>query len=268
MRTTLKISILLNLAALGGLVFFMVAGRTTNLAPAVSPPLAMDLNTSNLTLKFSTAGPVTPANLPPAGPPAFCWRQLDAKDYHVYVKNLRAIGCPEPTLRAIVTADVDSVYQNYGRELEQKLSGLENSAWPTQLNSFSSEQALKDALQKIPDEEALKIADLLGLQPAPVVAASPHGKPVSVPLAFQSVDLSALNLNEDQRRLIASLRQDFLQQIGGANQDPNDPAYLARWQKAQPEMDNILKSMIGTSAFQNYQLQAANNAHVEAAGRP
>jgi hypothetical protein len=77
-----------------------------------------------------------------------------------------------------------------------------------------------------------------------------------------------LNLNEDQRRLIASLRQDFLQQIGGANQDPNDPAYLARWQKAQPEMDNILKSMIGTSAFQNYQLQAANNAHVEAAGRP
>ena len=43
-------------------------------------------------------------------------------------------------------------------------------------------------------------------------------------------------------------------EIGGADQDPSDPAYRERWDNAQPETDNLLEGMIGSTAFQNYQL--------------
>lgn len=36
----------------------------------------------------------------------FDWQLVESGDYRTYVKNLRAIGCPEQTVRDIVTADV------------------------------------------------------------------------------------------------------------------------------------------------------------------
>lgn len=38
--------------------------------------------------------------------PKFDWRLVESEDYRTYVKNLRDIGCPEQTVRDIVTADV------------------------------------------------------------------------------------------------------------------------------------------------------------------
>jgi hypothetical protein len=79
-----------------------------------------------------------------------------------------------------------------------------------------------------------------------------------MPLVLQSIDLTTMNLSDDQKQVIADIRQSFLDQIGGTNQDPNDPAYLERWQQAQPEADSMLRGMLGTSFFQDYQLVANN----------
>lgn len=257
MKIAMKISVWLNLMVLAGSISFVMTKHKASPAPIIS-----DATPGSSAVKIEI-----PPDLRSTNPPPFRWSQLDADDYHVYVKNLRTIGCPEPTVRAIVSADVDSVYQNYRRDLDRKLAGLENSSWPAQLEAFNSEQKLKDEIQRIPAEEAAKIADLLGQKPVAIATLSPSIKPVAVPLVLQEVDLSALNLNESQKQLIASLRQDFIQQIGGLNQNPEDPDYLMRWQKAQPEMDDILKGMIGTSAFENYQLLAADS-HIEATPQP
>ena len=81
-----------------------------------------------------------------------------------------------------------------------------------------------------------------------------------LPLVFQEVDLSQLNLNPDQLQAIEDLRQRFLDEIGGLHQDPKDPAYRERWNKSQPEIDNDLRGMIGFADFQNYQIEAATVA--------
>ena len=39
----------------------------------------------------------------------FRWAQLEAEDYRDYVARLRAIGCPEQTIRDIIIADVDKL---------------------------------------------------------------------------------------------------------------------------------------------------------------
>ena len=36
----------------------------------------------------------------------FSWQELESQDYPTYIKNLRAVGCPEQTIRDIIIADV------------------------------------------------------------------------------------------------------------------------------------------------------------------
>lgn len=44
-----------------------------------------------------------------AGTNDFRWAQLESEDYREYILRLRAIGCPEQTIRDIVIADVDKM---------------------------------------------------------------------------------------------------------------------------------------------------------------
>jgi hypothetical protein len=40
----------------------------------------------------------------------FDWRQVESEDYRQYIVNLRAIGCPEKTIREIILADVNDLF--------------------------------------------------------------------------------------------------------------------------------------------------------------
>ncbi len=43
--------------------------------------------------------------------PAFHWSEIESPDYRTYIRNLRAIGCPEATIRDLITADLHALYQ-------------------------------------------------------------------------------------------------------------------------------------------------------------
>lgn len=45
----------------------------------------------------------------------FDWRTVESEDYKQYVANLRAIGCPEKTLRDIIMADVTDLFRQRAR---------------------------------------------------------------------------------------------------------------------------------------------------------
>jgi LysM repeat protein len=47
----------------------------------------------------------------------FTWRDLESTNYEFYVLNLRGIGCPEPTVRDIIVADVNQMYARKRQEL-------------------------------------------------------------------------------------------------------------------------------------------------------
>jgi len=259
MKTALKISLVSNVGLLAGLIFVSSGLKQ----PREAAPVVAAAGT-----KAEAAAPLSAA-LPPATPIAahvepvpFRWSQLWAKDYHIYVKNLRAAGCPEATVRAIVTADVHALFEPRAEALQKELSDLAHGSWSAQLANYDSEQALKARLCALPDQEAAEVADLLGLKPAPVEVAATiqpvrrRQRPVSPPLAFQNVDLSALNLSDNQKQAIANIQADFLQRVGGVDQDPNDPAYQARWRQAQPEADNMLMAQLGANGYAQYQALA------------
>jgi len=119
-----------------------------------------------------------------------------------------------------------------------------------------------DQVNPSPSKEAEPASERPVTSQTPPVIQSPNRsqqRPV-LPLVFQEVDLTQLNLNPDQLEAIEDLRQRFLDEIGGLHQDPKDPRYRERWNQSQPQIDDDLRGMIGFAAFQNYQIEAATLA--------
>ena len=58
----------------------------------------------------ATAGKSAPQPAITSRPAPFNWRQVESPDYKEYVANLRAIGCPEKTIKEIIIADVNDLF--------------------------------------------------------------------------------------------------------------------------------------------------------------
>jgi hypothetical protein len=185
----------------------------------------------------------------------FRWSQLESTDYRNYIANLRSIGCPEQTIRDIITADVDSVFaRRRDRLIGSTPSGL-----------------VKDGLSALRQQEDQFLTTLLGSQSdkAAEVAVAPETVPLrrarnrdavpALPLVLQNVDLTGLKLNSSQMEVVENLRREFRLEIGSAS-DPNDPAYRERWLAAQHESDSLLQGMLGTDIYMNYLGLAANQS--------
>ena len=283
MKTALKISFLVNLVLLAGLVS-MRTGREVSPAPMVAG------GNPDREQPIRIAALVAPPAKQLAQPEPFHWSQLESSDYNTYVKNLRRIGCPEATLQAIVAADVDSVYRERNDDLRQKLAGYEQLSWEDKLKAYNAKQAWLAELQTLPAAKKSQMDNLLatpaGSAPASVqatVAAASSGTPTvfpgtaplatstlvqhhdtqpipELPLVYHDVDLSTLNFNEQQIQTVHELRQTFVEEIGGPNQDPADPDYLQRWLKAQSDVDNLAKGMLGVMPWQTYQIAVMNQS--------
>jgi hypothetical protein len=257
--TLLKFSVWLNLFLLAGwLVSASLASKKTPPgAPAVPPA------TRPAVQARSTA-------------PPFRWQQLEStNDYRTYVANLRAAGCPEATIEDIVRGDARRAFEFKRHQLG--LDGSGSGVW-----SLARERALTASLlgqaataetfagnASGPGTEtrgpgtagnvALRDSSTVPgpMQTFPLKQPSPAGRktrPV-YPVAFREVNLAALGFNAAQKAAVDQVRQQFVSDIGGANQNPADPAYLARWQSAQSRADDLLRGLLGNQAFMAYQQQ-------------
>jgi hypothetical protein len=230
MNSRLVLSLLANL--LLGLLAFVLILRRPVTPPVPAPVVA--------------AAPVRVAAPTPA---PFRWSQLESSDdYRVFLTNLRAIGCPENIVRAIALEDVQEVFAFKRRALH--LTETETGPW-----SHPAELALANRLLGYPAAPATVAAQ----SPAPesVPRLPPPQRAPEMPLVLAPVDEQKLPLTDEQKQVMAQLQQRFLDEIGGPDQDPNDPAYLQRWQKAQTEVNDTLRGLLGSKFFVQLQVQAA-----------
>jgi len=51
---------------------------------------------------------------------AFKWKDVESSDYRVYMANLRAIGCPEQTVRDVVSADLLQLFSDRAKEIRKQ----------------------------------------------------------------------------------------------------------------------------------------------------
>ena len=78
---------------------------------------------------------------------------------------------------------------------------------------------------------------------------------VPIPLAFRPLPPEAAAANPELTPAVQDLQQDFVQAMGGPNQDPNSPEYLQRWIAAANRLDDQYHVLVGDSIFLAEQMQ-------------
>ena len=105
----LTISVVLNVALLL-VVFYQRQNPSPNPAPDL--PAA-----GRVPVKIpGRPAPAAPGN----SVPMFNWKSVESDDYKVYIQQLRAIGCPEDTIRDLLSADVRKLYEAKRAETRPK----------------------------------------------------------------------------------------------------------------------------------------------------
>ncbi|MBA4148209.1 MAG: hypothetical protein H0X66_08835 [Verrucomicrobia bacterium] len=87
------------------------------------------------------------------------WRAVESDDYATYIENLRAIGCPENTIRDIIIADVN---YHYAQRRDRQTLTKDFSWWrsDSEGSELSQRQQSLEALER---ERRLLLTELLGL---------------------------------------------------------------------------------------------------------
>jgi hypothetical protein len=80
-----------------------------------------------------------------------------------------------------------------------------------------------------------------------------HDTRITTPAVLAEPDAS-MGLTADQVGELQKARQKFVDDLGGANQNPYDPTYAERWRQAQEESDDFVYATLGQDAF--YALQS------------
>ena len=218
-----RASLLLNLVLLGTLGWQLLS------APAPAP-IASDL--------FFTAQP---------GPaPAFQWSQLEAGDYPTYIARLRTVGCPEETIRDLITADVTGQYEEKRRQLiaaNPQPSGLASPA-PTAEPHQNPPAPLTQGLQTLAQEQTALLAALLP-PPSPAKPAAPSAPEAAAPSVPVGESLAASPSNRSP-----------------AQRAPQDLERQMRQRGVLTHEQELLRAKVGWQAF--YYTTAEENAQERA----
>ena len=190
-------------------------------------------------------------------------RNADADDFQQYAQTLRTQGQPEQTVRELVSSRITAAYQGRRTAIrnQARRDGATAADLDAKLGALTREQNALVAQIAAPEEEAAS--------PTAIAETAPAGpeKQILAPAVIAEA-LPATVKTEEQAATWDKLRNDFVQAIGGENQDPADPAYRKRWAQAQSEADQRFRFQFGDTAFVQHQLQAQREAMLRQQGAP
>jgi hypothetical protein len=94
----------------------------------------------------------------------FTWESVESADYKEYIKNLRAVGCPDETIRDIIVADVNKLYDAKKKQVRGEPKKFEY--WKSG-NPFGMVFGSSDTMEKMAalDEEKNAVLRELGIEP-------------------------------------------------------------------------------------------------------
>lgn len=152
-RKILVLSLVLNLV-LAGLVVARLSRRTV---AASSEPETVTLVTNMPRVVRQAAEAEADTGNPAVA--ASPWSLIETNDYPAYIANLRAVGCPEATLRHIIIADVEKLFA--GRRDGERSEP--NGFWLTGSQSGALNRQRTRRERELAEQERALIRELLGV---------------------------------------------------------------------------------------------------------
>lgn len=244
-KPLLVVSILLNLA-LAAVVAVLVNRRPKDMAQ----PAALETNpVAKAVTALRQPKPAAAEAGSNAAPDKFDWRRVESADYKEYIKNLRAIGCPEETIRDIISADVKKLFEARRKQLAAGSTNKFEYWKPgNPLANLFNEEAMAQRKQ-LSDEKKALLKELLGVEvndPGEAMAAL---NPMETLLDF---------LSPEKQNAIVELQQKYAGKMMKAAKEmqSNPKAMLA----LQRESDAELAQLLGPKDKEEFDVRLSQTA--------
>ena len=192
-----------------------------------------------------------PNTAPASAGQHFDWRLVESEDYKKYIANLRSIGCPEETIRDIIVADVNKLYESRRKELAGPKKRFEYWKPGAMMGAaFDPERTEKErALNK---EKRALITELLG--------SAPDDKPDILAGAAGQLEAMFDFLPAEKRSKVFELMQDMQTKMQkamkGGVMDPEDI------RKAMKESETALAAVLTPEELLDYNLRFSMTANM------
>jgi hypothetical protein len=90
---------------------------------------------------------VTQTNfLPQQSPTPFDWSEIESEDFLIYAENLRGVGCPEETVRDILTAEINDLFVRRRQDLFRP---FQSQFWDLMAQGDLNDLLPKEAQEKV-----------------------------------------------------------------------------------------------------------------------
>jgi hypothetical protein len=188
---------------------------------------------------------------------AFNWSQLESTDYRQYIANLRAIGCPEVTLRDIIMTDVMRLYAQRRGQYYQ--NGREFKFWETDEKRTLKQTQLEERekqLAQIDKELPAVLRELLGIN---------YEREMNKYFVDTDEDNRRLGfLSDDKRSQLMALRDKFEGERERVTYDLQNgalsPGDIEKLRKINEEQDEALSGLLTPEEKEEYQLSMSPTA--------
>ncbi len=184
-------------------------------------------------------------------PILFHWSLVESRDYRFYIANLRAIGCPEETIRDIIIAEINRLYWPKLAVLTAEASNF----WDCSRSPDAGPLALERKRREIENEKREFIKTLLGIDPTPELLQ------VAGKIDYTSDGISQLadGKRDKAREIIENysvLEMEVLRQSRGIITD-EDRAEMKRIQRGRREE---LAQILTPQELEDYELRKSETA--------
>lgn len=204
--------------------------------------------------KTETNAPAVASDESASSKPAmrFDWRMVESEDYKQYIANLRAIGCPEETIRDIIVADVNKLFASRRQALRNPTNRFEYWKAGTFFRTmFDPDRIEKE--QALAREKRELLRELLGSVP-------PEEKP-DLFAGFNPMEtLLDFLPAEKQNAVMEHLQQmqaKMMKAFRGGTPDAED---LKQLQSSQKELEAELARLLTPDELREYHLRLSPTA--------
>jgi hypothetical protein len=245
-RNLLAASLVANVVLAGAALIF--ATRSPDPAPQPVPPPVPKATGGPLEQKAAEKTVYVTNAAPFKADSPFDWQAVESDDYREYIANLRAIGCPEQTIKDIIVADVNKLFEERKKEERKGLPKFQFWKTGNPMAMFMDKDRMQANL-----ESDKKKRELLKLLLGEDVKLKPN-----MTVGFDQNEM--LNrmlgfLDEDKQVKVMETYQSFqlemAEAFGGGVPDKEDVEKLKAKQK---EMEQKLASMMSPEEYELYQL--------------
>ncbi len=183
----------------------------------------------------------------------FDWSMVASAELEAFVKNLRAISCPEDTIRDIITAEVDEIFL---KKIAERLDPLKHGFWFILANWKTQEketEAKMKGVEKVGKERDEMLKKLLSADTDAIADARPRSD--------QSQEKMSFLPKEKQEQMIAlskSYNEERMRIQKEADGKPLTKEKLKRVDELRKKTDDERKALMTPAEFEEFQLRGGN----------